>query len=219
MAQAAPQPRRTQQQAQKCHKAPGADVHHDAGHFGPGGPQQRQLQEDAHEKGRQAVQDPAAEKITEASRPRPAGQHPMEGLFFRHGANVRQAFPGLVEVTFPRLNIPGELVDGHHLVQPRSLDGDMLDPGIGPALVMIVAPGGKNPVAEDKEIPLLHAKAAADALHGLLHPEDLRAVFQQDMPRLHSGLQHQAVLGRRCGTLFLHILSPLSAPGRALGLS
>ena len=79
--------------------------------------------------------------------------------------------------------------------------------------MVIVAPGGKNPVAQDKKVPLLHAKAAADALHGLLHPEDLRAVFQQDMPRLHSGLQHQAVLGRRCGTLFLHIPLPFPRQG------
>ena len=60
----------------------------------------------------------------------------------------------------------------------------------------------ENGMAKDKSIHIFHMKTLADSGHGLIHPENLCAVFQKDSPRLQRKVYHLLHIDLRIQLLF-----------------
>ena len=81
------------------------------------------------------------------------------------------------------------MIDRHHLVKLRSLEGDELH-----VRVFVEAAGGEDAVAQHEETFRIHAVVGGDALHRLLDTRDLGAVLEEDVTRLGGNCKRLSVL-------------------------
>ena len=146
-----------------------------------------------HER-RYAVSEAAAEDDAEGRAAERGGRDLLPRGLRAHGADGLQLRFQLLEVALALGDFTGELVDGHHLVEARALDGDEF--GAGESFRR-----GHDAVAEHEKALVVHAVVTGDAPHGLVHARDLRPVLQQDRPGL-VGQLHDFAVVVHCHPLF-----------------
>ena len=214
MTQVVAQPKTAQAQAQGSDQRTAADIADDPAQMGPADPQDKHFQQQAHGQRRQSVLQASAEKVAETRRADTAGGDLGQLGLGRQGTDRFQLPPHFVQRIAALFNIPGKLIDRHHLSKLGGPDGDVfhLREGLGVFTPFLPA-GGENTVAQHEKVPPLHAEIPADAIHGFLYPENFRAVFQKDVARLHGRFQHQPLVHTSGSCLMTHA-SPSPFPSR-----
>ena len=214
MAQIIAYSKTAQAQTQGGDQRTAADIADDPAQMRPADPQDEHFQQQAHGQRRQSVPQASAEEVAEAGRAYAAGGDLSQLGLGRQGTDRFQLPPHFVQRIAALFNIPGKLIDRHHLAKLGGSDGDMLHlrEGLGVFAPLLPA-GGENTVAEHEKVPPLHAEIPADAVHGFLHPENFRAVFQKDVARLHGRFQHQPLVHTSGSRLMTHA-SPSPFPSR-----
>ena len=159
-----------------------ADVAENLGEARGGDAQHEHVEEKSRHEGHCAVGKASAEDDAEGSAADGGGDDLLPEGTGRHAADGTKVLARLGKRVAPVLNVARQLVHGHHLVELRALEGDILDVGEAAAR-------GEDAVAEHEEVAAVHAVVRRDALHGLLHTRNLCAVFQQDVTRFRGYLK------------------------------
>ena len=156
------------------------------GHISAAHQEDEQVQQQAYDKRRAAIDESAAEDGTETGGAEGGSERLLPHGFGRRMTDRLQPFPRLLQRTFPRGDIITELVHLDDLLELDGPDGDELHVGIGRCLSAGLfhlpgAAGGENAVREDEEVAFVHPEIGRYPGHDILHARNLRSVLEQDM--------------------------------------
>ena len=159
------------------------------------GGEQEQLQHHADGERRDAVRQRPAEQIAEPRRAQPAGQHVHDGLLRHQRLGLQKQRLGLIRVQMPGADAARHLIHRVDAAQVHAAQRHVAHQA--QRVLAVLVHGGEYAVGDHVYVGIGDAEGAQDVRHGLLHAEDLRAVLQQNAPRVPGQLQHLAVV-RHC---------------------
>ena len=170
-----------EQDAERGDEEAAHDVAYDLGHMRRRHEQHEEPEQRAADERGGAVQHAAAEHDAETGAAEGRGQHLFPAGVGRHRPDDLQLSFRFLERIFPVDDVAGKLVDGHHLVELRPLEGNELH-----VCVFVEAAGGEDAVAQHEEALGIHAVMRSDALHRLFDAGNFRTVLEQDVARFRS---------------------------------
>ena len=164
------------------------NIAHDLRHMWCRDIENEEPEQDAADEGGGAIEQAAAEDDAEAGTAQSGSQNLLPGGVGTHGTDFPQTVAGGSQRIFPGNDVAGQLVDGHHLVELGTLEGNKLH-----VRIFVEAAGGEDAVAQHEETGGVDAIVRGDAFHRLFDTGNLGTVLQQDVACFRGDGQRQGV--------------------------